>query len=200
MQFGASTYTATEGGAAATVTVSLNQPAFDELAIPITATPRGTTEASDYSVGGLNADGALVFALGAQTRTLTVTANVDADAVAEAVVLGFGGVVPPGAILVTVVSLLEGATGSQRRSSVREASSGLPEVSFVAAEHDVAEGASVRLSGAVADSVPVTATPRGATQEDDFELSGLSDGALVFEAGVGDGRLPQPGQRGERRR
>ena len=100
MQFGASTYTATEGGAAATVTVSLNQPAFDELAIPITATPRGTTEASDYSVGGLNADGALVFALGAQTRTLTVTANVDADAVAEAVVLGFGGVVPPGAILV----------------------------------------------------------------------------------------------------
>ena len=70
----------------------------------------------------------------------------------------------------------------------------------MAAEHDVAEGASVRLSGAVADSVPVTATPRGATQEDDFELSGLSDGALVFEAGVGDGRLPQPGQRGERRR
>ena len=146
VQFGASTYTATEGGAAATVTVSLNQPAFDELAIPITATPRGTTEASDYSVGGLNADGALVFALGAQTQTLTVTANVDADAVAEAVVMGFGGVVPPGAIPVTVVNLLEGATGSQRRSSVREASSGLPEVSFVAAEHDVAEGASVRIT------------------------------------------------------
>ena len=146
VQFGASTYTATEGGAAATVTVSLNQPAFDELAIPITATPRGTTEASDYSVGGLNADGALVFALGAQTQTLTVTANVDADAVAEAVVMGFGGVVPPGAIPVTVVNLLEGATGSQRRSSVREASSGLPEVSFVAAEYDVAEGASVRIT------------------------------------------------------
>ena len=146
VQFGASTYTATEGGAAATVTVSLNQPAFDELAIPITATPRGTTQASDYSVGGLNADGALVFALGAQTQTLTVTANVDADAVAEAVVMGFGGVVPPGAIPVTVVNLLEGATGSQRRSSVREASSGLPEVSFVAAEHDVAEGASVRIT------------------------------------------------------
>ena len=189
VQFGASSYTATEGGAAALVTVSLNQPAFDDLAIPITATPRGTTQAGDYSVGGLNADGMLAFAVGESSQTLTVTANVDADAVVEAVVLGFGGVVPPGAIPVTVVNLQEGATGNQRRSSVGAASAEMPEVSFVGTEHEVTEGASVsitvRLSGAVADSVtvPITATPRGATQEDDFELSGLQADALVFEAG-----------------
>ena len=189
VQFGASTYTAVEGGATADVTVSLNQPALEALAIPITATPRGTTQAGDYSVGGLNSDGDLVFALGAQTQTLTVTANVDADTVAEAVVLGFGGVVPPGTIPVTVVTLQEGATGDQRRAGARAASSGLPEVSFVAAEHEVTEGAAVsitvRLSEVLAESVtvPITAAPQGVTQEDDFKLSGLNAGALVFEAG-----------------
>ncbi len=189
VQFGASSYTATEGGAAAAVTVSLNQPAVDELAIPITATPRGTTQASDYSVGGLNADGMLAFAVGETSQTLTVTANVDADTVVEAVVLGFGGVVPSGAIPVAVVNLQEAVTQSQSRAGARAASAGLPEVSFVGTEHEVTEGASVsitvRLSGAVADSVtvPITATPRGATQEGDYELSGLQADALVFEAG-----------------
>lgn len=103
-------------------------------------------------------------------------------------VLGFGGVVPPGAIPVTVVSLHGLVTQSQSLAGVRAASSGLPEVSFVGTEHKVAEGASVsitvRLSEPLADSVavPITATPQGATQESDYELSGLEAGALVFDA------------------
>ena len=193
-QFGASSYTAVEGGAAAAVTVSLSQAAVAGLAVPITVTPRGTAQAGDYSVSGLNADGALAFAAGERTRTFTVTANVDADTVDEEVVLGLGGVVPAGALPVAVVRLQEGVTGSVQLAGSRAESDDRPAVSFVGSEHDVTEGAAVRitvkLGAAAAESVtvPITATPRGGTQEADYSLSGLSRsglaaGALVFAAG-----------------
>ena len=189
VQFGASSYVAMEGGTAATVTVSLNQAALRELAIPITSTPRGTTQASDYSVNGLNGDGELAFAAGEQTQTFTVTAKVDGDTADEEVVLGFGGVVPPGAISVAVVSLQEAVGGNRMRSSAVAHIPDLPEVSFVGAEHEVTEGAAVgitvRLSAALAESVtvPITATPQGATHADDYRLTGLDSGALLFDAG-----------------
>ena len=190
VRFGASSYTAVEGGDAASVSVSLNQPAPRALAIPVIAAPRGTTTARDYGVAGLSANGTVAFAVGDRTRTLTVTANVDSDTVTEQVVLGFGGVVPPGAIAVAVVSLQEAVTQSQSRAGARAASAGLPAVSFVASEHDVAEGASaaitVRLSAALEEpvTVPITATPKGSTRPDNYALEGLTDGALVFDGGA----------------
>ena len=190
VQFGASSYTAVEGGDAASVTVSLNQPAPSEFAIPVTVTPRGTTQPGDYGVTGLDAAGTLAFAVGDQARTLTVTANADADTATEQVVLGFGGVVPPGAIAVAVVSLQEGTASGQSRAGARAATSDLPAISFVASEHAVAEGASaaitVRLSAALEErvTVPITATPKGGTQPDDYALEGLTNGALVFDGGA----------------
>ena len=190
VQFSASSYAAIEGGAAATVAVSLNQPALAELAIPITSSPRGTTRESDYRVDGLTAD-AIVFAVGEQRQSFTVTANVDADATDEAVELGFGGVVPAGAISVAVVSLQEPVTRKNSRLAVASASQSraLPAVGFVGTEHEVTEGAAVsvtvRLTAVLAESVavPITATPRGTTLPEDYALAGLHDGALVFEAG-----------------
>ena len=188
VQFGAASYTAVERGAAAAVTVSLNQPAPSGLAIPVTVSPRGTTQTGDYTVAGLDAGGMLAFAAGERSKTLAVTANDDADAATEQVVLGFGGVVPPGTVAVTVVSLREATAGGNSRAGAR-AKVDRPEVSFVAAEHEVSEGASagvtVRLSAALAEpvAVPVTATPSGATQADDYKLEGLTGGVLEFAAG-----------------
>ena len=189
VQFAAPSYAAIEGGAAATVAVSLNQPALAELAIPITSAPRGTTWESDYRVDGLNADAELVFAVGEQRQSFTVTANVDADAADEAVELGFGGVVPAGAIPVAVVSLQEPVIRRNSGLAVASQSRGLPAVSFLETEHEVTEGyavsITVRLGAVLAESVsvPITATPRGTTLPEDYTVVGLNAGALVFEAG-----------------
>ena len=181
--FDASSYTATEGGGVAQVAVTLNQPAASDLALPITVSPRGTTEERDYTVAGLNGSGALEFAAGETSQTFTVAANVDDDEVGEAVVLGIGGVVPAGATPVAVVRLQERVLGF----AVSTGSTGSA-VSFAPARYTVTEGAevqvTVRLSTALTEpvAVPVTATPQGGTERSAYTLLGLSHGAMVFEA------------------
>ena len=120
VEFDAASYTASVGGTTATVTVNLNQGAIGAVAIPITATPRGTTQETDYTVGGLSSDGELVFAAGETTQTFTVTATADGDSTDEEVVLGFGGVVPVGAQALTVVTLQHGQAAGRREHGGRE--------------------------------------------------------------------------------
>ena len=188
VQFGASSYTATEGGTAASVVVTLNQVAWEELAIPITVTPRDTTQAADYGVSGLTNGGALAFAVGERSQTFIVAANTDNDTVEETVVLGFGGVVPSGAIPVALVNLKEGTSGGGLAAAIAGTGTVVPEVSFAEAEYDVREGDEIRitvkLSTPLSESlaVPITASAQGNTQADDYALSGLSESMLVFES------------------
>ena len=83
--YGASSYSAQEGGEAATVTVRLSASASEALSIPITVNP----PSGDFTVAGLT-DGALSFAPEADEATFTITADQDDDTVDETVLLGFG--------------------------------------------------------------------------------------------------------------
>ena len=104
--FEAAAYTATEGGAATTVAVTMNPAATASVTIPVTITPQGGAAATDYAVSGLTA-GALAFASGDSRKTFTVTAAEDTDSDDETVVLGFGVaasmVNPPRTATVTLV-------------------------------------------------------------------------------------------------
>ena len=111
--FGASSYTAAEGGATATVT------------IPLTKTHRGGATAADYSGVPSN----VTFTAGQTRRTFTVTATDDADTDGgESVQLGFGtlpGGYAPGARRTATVTLVDDdATlivnfGTERHTTVK---------------------------------------------------------------------------------
>ena len=106
VSYGAGSYTASEGGAAASVVVELSPAAEEAVTIPITVSAGAATEADDYAVNGLTSD-ALSFAVGDTSQTLTITANEDADSADESVELGFG-TLPTGVALGTVSSATVG--------------------------------------------------------------------------------------------
>ena len=85
--FDSATYSATEGGSNATVTVQLNAPAPAQLAVPITAEPVGETEASDWE--GIPEE--LTFETGETTKSFMVIAfDDDIEDDGEMVKIGFG--------------------------------------------------------------------------------------------------------------
>ena len=85
--FGASSYTAAEGGADATVTVSLDQAPGIPVTIPISRTNLGSTTDGDYTGVPVN----VVFGASDTSRTFTVAADDDAaDDDGDSVRLGFG--------------------------------------------------------------------------------------------------------------
>ena len=85
--FDRSSYTATEGGSAATVTVRLSGDPERTVEIPLTHTPGTGAGAGDYS--GMSAS--VTFGSGDTERMLTLTATDDAvDEEEETVTLGFG--------------------------------------------------------------------------------------------------------------
>ena len=85
--FGASFYTAVEGGAAATVTVELSAAPSASVTIPLTTEHLGNATAADHSV----IPATVTFGVGEQTKTFTVTATNDTDEDGgESVRLGFG--------------------------------------------------------------------------------------------------------------
>ena len=85
--YGAASYTATEGGAAAQVTVSLSDDPQRTVVIALTA--RNGNGATDDDYSGVPAQ--VTFASGQTARTFTVTATSDVDEDAgETVTLGFG--------------------------------------------------------------------------------------------------------------
>ena len=73
--FGASSYTATEGGSGATVVVRLSQAPATQVTIPLTTMLRGGATGGDYS--GIPDD--VMFTSGQMQRTFTVTAVDDSD-------------------------------------------------------------------------------------------------------------------------
>ena len=84
--FGASSYTATEGGSSATVVVRLSQAPATQVTIPLTKTHRGGATGGDYT--GIPDD--VMFTSGQMQRTFTVTAVDDSfDDDGESVRIGF---------------------------------------------------------------------------------------------------------------
>ena len=90
VSFGASTYTAAEGGTA-TVTVTLSADPERTVVIPVTKTNQGGASAGDYS--GVPAD--VTFDAGDTEKTITFSATQDTeDDDDESVKLGFGSTLP----------------------------------------------------------------------------------------------------------
>ena len=87
--FDLASYSTTEGGDPVTLRVALNRTSNQDLTIPITVMPQGTTEADDYTVSGLT-DGALSFAPEDLSKTFMIVANEDTDSDDETIELGFG--------------------------------------------------------------------------------------------------------------
>ena len=123
--FGASSYTAAEGGATATVAVQLSAAASATVTIPLTKTHRGGATAADYSGVPSN----VTFTAGQTRRTFTVTATDDADKDGgESVQLGFGtlpGGYGPGARRTATVTLVDDDAnlivnfGTERHTTVK---------------------------------------------------------------------------------
>ena len=86
VRFGGSVYSATEGGAAARVTVVLDKDPHRRLTVPLTNTPGGGAVASDYRTPTQ-----VVFNAGETSKDITVTAiNDRVDDDGESVELSFG--------------------------------------------------------------------------------------------------------------
>ena len=93
LSFGTETYTAAEGGSAASVTVTLSAAAQGDLTIPLTLIPEGGASFEDYSGVPLK----VRFASGESSVTFNVVASDDsADDDGEQLILGFGAL-PTGA-------------------------------------------------------------------------------------------------------
>ena len=108
--FDQGSYTATEGGSAATVTVRLSADPERTVEIPLTHTPGAGAAAGDYS--GMSAS--VTFGSGDTERMLTLTATDDAvDEEDETVTLGFGTLperVTPGTQNTAILTLTDNDT------------------------------------------------------------------------------------------
>ena len=138
VRFGASSYTATEGGADATVTVELSEAVGSSTTIPLRPTNRGGATDADYTGVPPN----VTFGASQTSTTFTVTAVDDSDNDrGESVRIGFG-TLPSGV-----------AAGSPATATVAlEDNDGWkpPTVSFAAATYTATEG-----GGAVTVTVEV---------------------------------------------
>ena len=162
VSYGASTYTATEGGTSATVTVQLNETAGREVVIPITSTPHNGARAGDYS--GVPAS--VRFSATETSKTFTVTATDDqTDDDDESVLLGLG-TLPLGV-----------TTGSQGTTTVSLGDNDDPAVtvSFVSSQLSTREGGAgatveVELNAAPERElvIPITAMPQGGAVAGDY--------------------------------
>ena len=110
VSFSSVMYQATEGGAAVEVSVRLSPAPWQTVSIPVQVMG---TEAGDYTVPNLAADGtvSLSFAAGVSSRSFGITANEDTDNADETVSLTFGtlpaGVVAVGTTQQATVRLLD---------------------------------------------------------------------------------------------
>ena len=162
VRFGSSTYTAAEGGAAATVTVELSGAAGSSVTILLTRVGVGGADGDDYS----GVPPSVTFGASETRNMFTVTATDDADADdGESVSIGFGTLpagITPGSQATTTVVLQDNDTATR---TVRFGSS-----TYTAAEGGAAATVTVELSGAAGSSVtiPLTPRPRGGADGDDY--------------------------------
>ena len=174
--FDLASYSTTEGGDPVTLRVTLNRTSNQDLTIPITVMPQGATEADDYTVSGLT-DGALSFAPGDLSKTFMIVANEDTDSDDETIELGFG-------------TLPEGVSkGEMATATLTIVDAGPPAltVAFDLASYSTTEGGDpvtlrVTLNRTSNQdlTIPITVMPQGATEANDYTVSGLTDGALSF--------------------
>ena len=174
--FDLASYNTTEGGDPVTLRVTLNRTSNQDLTIPITVMPQGATEADDYTVSGLT-DGALSFSPRDLSKTFMIVANEDTDSDDETIELGFG-------------TLPEGVSkGEMAAATLTIIDAGPPEltVAFDRASYSTTEGGDpvtlrVTLNRTSNQdlTIPITVMPQGATEADDYTVSGLTDGALSF--------------------
>ena len=169
VEFGAASYTATEGGTAATVTVNLSADPERSVTIPITATGNGGAETSDYSLSA----NSVTIAGGSTSATFTVTATDDSvDDDGESVNLSFGTNLPDGV-----------SEGTQRTATVSltDNDGAMPvavTVEFGAASYTAIEGQgavtiTVTLSADPERTVtiPITVPENGGADTSDYSLS-----------------------------
>ncbi len=177
--FDLASYSTTEGGDPVTLRVTLNRTSNQDLTIPITVMPQGATEADDYTVSGLT-DGALSFSPRDLSKTFMIVANEDTDSDDETIELGFG-------------TLPEGVSkGEMATATLTIVDAGPPAltVAFDLASYSTTEGGDpvtlrVTLNRTSNQdlTIPITVMPQGATEADDYTVSGLTDGALSFAPG-----------------
>ena len=87
VQFGAASYTATEGGAAVTVAVTLSADPERDVTVPLTVTAGGTAMADDYTLSEMS----VTINAGEMSATFTVLADEDmVDDDGESITIGFG--------------------------------------------------------------------------------------------------------------
>ena len=172
--FGASSYTAAEGGATATVAVQLSAAASATVTIPLTKTHRGGATAADYSGVPSN----VTFTAGQTRRTFTVTATDDADKDGgESVQLGFGTLpagYAPGARRTATVTLVDDDAnlivnfGTERHTTVKVRESDT-------VRHRFTLSLSTRSWGPPNGNpqqpvtIPLVVTHRGGTTTEDYE-------------------------------
>ena len=174
VRFGAASYTATEGGTAATVQVILSAAPERTVTVPLTVTRSGGAATADYT----RIPASVTFLSGQRIATFTVTAiddSVDDDD--ESITVGFG-------------TLSDGVTAaSPRTAQVLLVDNDDPPVTvrFGAASYMATEGGAtatvqVALSGASQHdvSVPLVVTEADRATADDYMLSAEQ---VTFEAG-----------------
>ena len=178
VSYGSAVYSVHEG-AAAQITVRLSSPAPIPLLVPVTIT-RGTAESGDYRIAGLSS-GYLVFSQGSRSSSFIISALQDIDANDETLNLALGALPQ---------SVSAGPTPAARLTiSDDEVPAPLQlSMSYSSPRYAVFEGRSivvtVRLSSTSGSSlrVPITTTNQTAEQGD-YQLSGLTNGALNFGPG-----------------
>ena len=180
VSFGLAAYTATEGGAAATVTVRLSPAATGTLSIPIRFDPSSGDYSHDLGTGKT-----VTFAQNGSSQTFTVTATQDADTADESVSLSFG-TLPSG--------VRAGTPGTATVSLVDDDAPEPPvpterTVAFKLASYSAPEGGSVRVGVEVSPaadqtlSIRLTIAAGEGTEEADYSHDLGASPALSFQIG-----------------
>ena len=171
VEFGAATYTATEGGSAVTVTVNLSADPERSVTIPITAAGADGATAGDYTLSA----NSVTIPSGSTSATFTVTATDDSvDDDDESVSLSFGTLpdeVSPGTQSTATVNLTDNDGSAPVAVTVEFGAA-----SYTATEGGTAATVTVNLSADPERSVtiPIDAAGANGATAGDYTLSANS--------------------------